>query len=63
MVWQHIRTGNKYELLDRPLVRTEEGKWVPGVYYRSSVDKKTYVRTEEEFVKGFSKVSEVYPYY
>lgn len=62
MQWEHKRTGNRYIVLDRPKVRTEDGRWVEGVYYRSETDGQTYVRTKEEFESLFAPTCPLYSY-
>ena len=53
----HIKTGNRYRVLQECLMRYD-GKWMDAIVYESEKNGEIYVREYSDFVLNFKRLSE-----
>lgn len=56
-IYVHIKTGNKYRIIQECLMKYS-GKWVDAVIYTSEDTYEVYVREYDDFVINFKTLSE-----
>ena len=53
-IWVHSKTGNKYSIFLKCMIKNPYGKWVDGfIYHRLGEIDTMYVREFEDFVVNF----------